>query len=230
MSVRKPRGKKARRKKAVGKKAKGKLRDREAKKILLKWPRRTIDLWPAPGGKGFWLRGQPKDGKAMGPRLASPGAKLFTTQPDGLWVHFGGTESCDVVVVEVCGTAQNLNDKRSRYFPSNHSLLLQCTKRWLLEEVSLQGGALQPRWRAAGSLSTEGPKNDLGLPVRHLRVLFALPTALYHTWCSQHTPTGYEFFCPHSSLSTHNSQEMLHFLGRMSIASQFRVRPKPIEK
>lgn len=201
-----------------------KLSDSRAKSILLKWPRRTVNPWPAPGGSGFWLRSQPKDGSAPGPRIASPGAKLFRTQPDGLWVHFGGTQSCDLIVVEVCGTAQNLNDKRSRYIPSSHSLVLQCTKRWLLGTIYLQGGKQLPRWQAAGSMMEVQPEADVSLPVRHLRVLSALPNQLYHKWCSEYTPTGYEFFCPHSSLDTYNSQGMIKFLEQMSIASQFRVR------
>jgi hypothetical protein len=78
-----------------------KLTDAQAKTILLKWPMRTKSVWPAPGGKVFGVRGQPRSGKAAGPKLASPGADLFTTQPDGLWVHFANTESSDVVAVEV---------------------------------------------------------------------------------------------------------------------------------
>ena len=107
--------------------AKRKLSDAEAKAILLKkWPTRTKH-WPPLGGRGYWLRGQPREGKMAGPKLASPGMKLFATQPDGLWIHFQGVASCDVVVIEVCGTAQNLNDKRSRYFPSTHSFCLLYT-------------------------------------------------------------------------------------------------------
>lgn len=83
------------------------LSDAEAKGVLLRWPNRT-KLWPPPQGRGFWLRGQPVGPrKAPGPRLSSPGAKLFSTQPDGLWVHFNRTISCDVVAIEVCGTIQN---------------------------------------------------------------------------------------------------------------------------
>ncbi len=104
-----------------------KLSDREAKEILKKWPMRTSKLWPPPGGKGFWLQGQPNRGAAAGPRLSSPGAKLFNTQPDGLWLHFSDSDSCDAVVIEVCGTIQNLNDKRSRYIPASHSLVVRCS-------------------------------------------------------------------------------------------------------
>src|ERR1700683_1091892 len=111
--------------------AKTKLTDAEAKGILLKWPRRTKHLWPPPTGKGYWIRAQPKDGKHPGPRIFTPGADLFSTQPDALWVHFGKIESCDIVAVEVCGHNQNLNDKLSRYIPASHSIVLECSLKWL---------------------------------------------------------------------------------------------------
>lgn len=154
-----------------------------------------------------------------------PGAKLFTTQPDGLWVYINDPSSCDVVAVEVCGTIQNLNDKRSRYIPASHSLVLWCGLRWLEEKISVQRGGKRPRWKAAGSFSGK-PTAELNLPVRHLRVLYGIPNSLYHKWCREHTPTGYEFFCPHSSLQTYNSRPMQNFLRQMSSAAQFRVRVK----
>jgi hypothetical protein len=203
---------------------KNKLSDSEAKQVLLKWRTRT-KLWPPPEGRGFWIRGQPKDGNRPGPRLSSPGARLFGTQPDGLWVHFKETTSCDVVAVEVCGTIQNLNDKRSRYIPASHSLILTCTAAWLKEEIPVQKSGKRPRWQACASFKTE-PSEDVSVPVRHLRVLYGIPNDLYQKWCREHTPTGYEFFCPHSSLATYNSPPMQRFLRQMSSASHFRVQVK----
>lgn len=201
------------------------LSDGDAKAILLKWPRRTNSVWPAPGGSGFWIRGQPSHGGIAGPRIQSPGAKLFSTQPDALWVHFADDAYCDLVVVEVCGSAQNLNDKRSRYIPASHSLLLKCSEAWLREEIPIQGRGKRARWKAAASIS-HVPKSDMSLPIRHLRVLYALPNNVYHKWCAQHVPTGQEYFCPHSSLDSYNSAKMQTFLGQMSIARQLYVRPK----
>lgn len=203
--------------------AKPRLSDAEAKRILLKWPKRTSKLWPPPGGKGFWLQAQPKSGDAAGPRLSSPGATLFSTQPDGLWVHFNGNRSCDLVTVEVCGTVQNLNDKRSRYIPSSHSIVLNCGLAWLTEETRIQGGGQRPRWEAAKTFDSR-PNESLSVPVRHLRILYSLPNDIYKEWCPVHIPTGYEFFCPHSSLDSYNSQTMQTFLRQMSIASQFYKR------
>jgi hypothetical protein len=55
-------------------------------------------------------------------------------------------------------------------------------------------------------------------------VLYGIPNALYNKWCREHVPTGYEYFSPHSSLSTYNSPAMQQFLRQMSRASQFRTR------
>jgi len=55
--------------------------------------------------------------------------------------------------------------------------------------------------------------------------MYALPDANYHAWCRNHTPTGYEYFCPHTSLKSYNSQKMQSFLSQMSISSQFYIKP-----
>lgn len=204
--------------------AKQKLSDAEGKAILKKWPNRT-KLWPPPQGQGYWLKCQPKAGFATGPKLTSPGASLFSTQPDGLWVHFSGLTSCDVVAIEVCGSTQNLNDKRSRYFPASHSVVLICKRAWFLEEIRVQRGAKKERWRAATTIS-EVPDSDVSIPIRHLRVLYALPNKLYHDWCPHHVPTGYELFCPHSSLDSYSAPKMQSFLRTMSLASRFYSTPK----
>jgi hypothetical protein len=200
------------------------LTDKEGKDLLLEWPMRTR-LWPPPEGRGFWIRGQPRDGLRPGPRLLSPGATLFGTQPDGLWVYFNDEHSCDIVAIEVCGNAQNLNDKRSRYMPTGCASVVSATLDWLVEPVALQNSGTSARWIATGSFACE-PTADLQLPVRHLRVLYAVPNALYHVWCREHTAAGHEYFCPHSSLATYNAKPMQEFLRRMSRASHFRLQAK----
>jgi hypothetical protein len=205
--------------------AKKKLSDAEAKAILKKWPNRTRSVWPAPNGHGYWICAQPRLGKAPGPTLSAPGADLFKTQPDGLWIYAADRDYCDIVAIEVCGTIQNLNDKRSRYFPSSHSLILTATKRWLDEEISIQKGGRAPRWDAVRTFGKE-PDADMKIPVRHLRVMYALPNDAYEAWAKQHSPTGYEFFCPHSSLDSYRSPKMQRFLGQMSIANQFYTKLK----
>ena len=160
-----------------------KLSDSDAKRILLGWPGRTKH-WPPPGGSGYWIRAQPKVGSKPGPSLSSPGASLFHTQPDGMWAHFRGSECCDVVVIEVCGTAQNLNDKRSRYIPASHSVVVNCSLAWLREHISTKAGGTAARWEASRCFSEE-PKGNIAVPVRHMRVLYALPDELYHKWCAE---------------------------------------------
>jgi len=201
-----------------------KLSDSEAKAILLEWPGRT-KIWPPPGGTGYWIRAQPKSGSKAGPTLSAPGASLFHTQPDGMWLHFRNSESCDAVIVEVCGTTQNLNDKRSRYIPASHSVVVRCPLAWLLEAMPTKAGGNAPRWKASNCFAEE-PTCDVAVPVRHLRVLYALPDELYHKWCIEHVPTGQEFFCPHSSLGSFRGQKMQDFLKRMSISSQFYLEPE----
>lgn len=199
-----------------------KLKDSEAKAILLNWPTRTNAVWKPPGGKGFWIQSQPKTGTVSGPKLSSPGATLFKTQPDGMWLYFEDTAACDVVIIEVCGTIQNLNDKRSRYFPSSHSIVVNCSKGWFVENIPTKNKGTAPRWKASGRILQQ-PKSDLAIPVRYLRVLYALPNEIYKTWCCDHVPTGYEYFCPHSSLDSYKAPKMQAFLKQMSIASQFYI-------
>jgi hypothetical protein len=126
--------------------------DSDAKKILLgsSWPGTTNRLWPSPTGSGYWLRAQPVDGGSKGPRLQMAGSAVFSTQPDGLWVFlWPDGPFADAVAIEVCGSMQNLNDKRSRYMPSVTARQLHCTKAWLLAEISWKAGSKVPRWQAA---------------------------------------------------------------------------------
>lgn len=170
------------------------------------------------------MRVQPPESTGRAPRIQSPGAELFATQPDGLWIYLWKKEFCDAVAFEVCGSIQNLNDKRSRYIPSSHSLVISLDKAWLNESISVQSGGSKPRYVAFETFGNL-PRNDIRVPIRHLRVMYALPDANYHAWCRNHTPTGYEYFCPHTSLKSYNSQKMQSFLSQMSISSQFYIKP-----
>jgi hypothetical protein len=150
---------------------------------------------------------------------------LPKTQPDGLWLHIRPEDGfADAVAVEVSRSTQNLNDKRSRYAPATHSLVVDCPLAWLLAEVKLQGGGRRPRWQAAGTFD-QRPTADLTFAVRLLRVLYALPNDLYRNWMPGHVPTGYEYFIPHASLASYNSQAMQNFLRRLTWRSHFYVLP-----
>jgi hypothetical protein len=199
------------------------MTDAQAKAVLRTWANRT-KIWPPPTGLGYWLRARPGTlGVAVTcPSLRSPGARLFTTQPDGLWLFLGHTEYADAFCVEVCNSIQNLNDKRSRYMPSSHSLLAAIPLQWLDEVIAVQRGGMRARWEASRCFQVRPPA--LLLPVRHLRVLYALPPNHYTNWKANHTPTGYEYFCRQNSLNTFNSPPTRRFLRQMSIASHFRTR------
>jgi hypothetical protein len=205
--------------------AKSKLSDAEAKDILRKWPGRSKRLWAVWGRHGFWLRAQPIDKASTikSPRIEVPGSELFATQPDGMYVFLEQPKFADVVAIEVCGNISNFNDKRSRYSASVRSLVLSCPLPWLEAEISIQKGRRAPRWKAS-RLFTAGPTENLSLPVRYLRVLYALPKDLYANWLKNNVPGGHEYVCPHSSLDSYNSQKMQTFLRQLSFAAHFYAR------
>lgn len=206
---------------------KKKLKDSEAKDILRKWPSRTNTLWTPPTGSGFWLRAQPPDaGEGNGtPTIRLPGAGLFKTQPDGMWIFVDEDRYADVVSVEICGTMQNFNDKRSRYSSAVRSLILHLPVDWLTADIKFKGLGRKKRWEAMGSITGGKPIKDVQVPVRYLRVLFALPNTIYAKWSKQGVADGHEYFCRHSSLDSYNSQQAQAFLPRLSQASHFLTRP-----
>src|SRR4051794_40711892 len=102
------------------------LTDAQAKAALRKWPLVTR-IWSGGEATLYWLRAQPTAAGEVhrSPRLAVPGGAEFQTQPDGLWVATNDGTYADCVVIEACGPAQNLSDKRSRYSARTSSLLLE---------------------------------------------------------------------------------------------------------
>jgi len=157
------------------------LTDAQAKNRLLDWPAQT-EIWSGADHKKIkWLRAQPVDGVIGGPRLELPGAETFRTQPDGLWITLGierGDSSTvgrfvDCVIIESCGKQQNFSDKRSRYAARTTSLTLNLPAKWLDRTVPVRGGAQRKRRELlSGNLPSDQPTK---LPVRHIRVLYALP-------------------------------------------------------
>lgn len=201
------------------------LSDYQAKTILRGWPTRTKKLWKTPKNQGFWMQAQPVivGASAPSPTIRLPGANLFTTQPDGMWIYLSASEFADVMCIEVCREGQNLNDKRSRYMSAVRSLVLYCPLTWLTTPIRIQRGGQAPRWEACRTLAAM-PSADLSLPIRHLRVLYALQDSLYRTWSDQNVPGGHEYFCRHSSLGSYNGPAMQKFLRHMSLASHFYTR------
>ena len=194
-----------------------KLTDREVKAILFEtWPAK-LTLWNVPNEDTRWIRAQPLDG---GPRLISPGARLFHIQPDGMWARlFADTVEpfADVVAVEACGSVQNLNDKRARYGSSTASLMLRCDRNWLLD-----GADRNPNWKVAGC--TDEPTQEISFAVRHIRVLYALPGEIYENWRDNGVLSGHEFMCLHSSLRSYTSQVMQTFLRAMAPSTHYFIQ------
>jgi hypothetical protein len=153
------------------------------------------------GATGTWARARPGVVEAADdPYLKLPGANHLRTVPDGLWLCFGGTERdpyVDIFAIEACGSFGNLLDKRSRFAPSMHSLLAVCPVRWLLGDISPLNK--MPRWRYTGLLR-EAPREKLTLPVRDIRVMYALRPRHYEQFVSSQVPHAHEFFAPITAL------------------------------
>jgi hypothetical protein len=176
-----------------------------------------------PSHGGVWVRARPIP-NISSPVLHSPGARTFKTQPDGLWLSIFNPIFADAICIEVCGSIQNLNDKRSRYMPSSHSLMVTCPRTWLNRDVRLPKSGRKPLWKRVAGFS-KAPESAVSLPIRLLRVLYALNADDYDKWIPTHVPTGYEYFCVNTSLGSYNSQKMQSFLRQMSVRAQFYTRP-----
>jgi hypothetical protein len=189
--------------------------DSLAKDALREWPSTIKELWPLPKNQqGKWVRAQPTDGTATGPRLMDAGAIGFRTQPDGMWVHLS-EDFADCVAVEACSSQPNLADKRSRYAPTTTATVLHCPLAWLLSKI----GVNRVRWKLAG-LSAP-PTRDLVLPVRFFRVLFFLEDSLYNRWRHAGVPSAHEFVASYSSINSYWAPKMQEFLRQMSIERHF---------
>lgn len=193
------------------------MNDKQAKAILKDVWRERTRLWERPDPDGWWMRARPGPRSPVMPYLKTPGAKLFKTQPDGLWLYLSGQEWADAICIEHCSSIQNLNDKRSRYMPSLSSILVRITRTWLNGDVGVQNNGTAPRWETTGTMAQPDlMKEEFHIPIRQLRVLYALRPQDYTRWIPNHIPTGYEFFCTHPSLNTFSSPSTQTFLKRMS--------------
>lgn len=160
------------------------------------------------------------------PYFRTPGAKLFKTQPDGLWLYFSGEGWVDAISIEHCSSIQNLNDKRSRYMPTLNSLLVHIKRTWLKGRIGVQHGGQPERWAATRTMTKpDFTKKEFEFPIRHLRVLYALRQKDYSRWIPNHVATGYEFFCTHESLRTWTSPVTQDFLSRMSSVANYLTDP-----
>jgi hypothetical protein len=194
--------------------------DTLAKEALAKWPHASTKLWPPSRDGGAWLKAQPADGVATGPRLSAAGTDSFKTQPDGLWVFLSVEDSfADCVAIEACSSSQNFADKRSRYQPSTTATVLHCPIAWLGGTIPYKNGKRE-RWRLAHGIASL-PAGDLALPTRFVRALFFLKDELYASWRAVGVPAPHEFVASYSSVASYTSQAMQIFLRRMSPMQHF---------
>lgn len=199
--------------------------DAQVRETLRTWPQRPPGL-PSQGGQPEnWLRGRPTSGeRAFQPFLKFPGSDRLRTLPDGLWLHFCGRPAeifVDIFAIEACGSLQNLLDKRSRFAPSTQSLLAVCSVGWLLAPMG--AGDPTPRWHRTGVLTRE-PTQALIVPVRDIRVLFALKSDHYKGFAANQIPHPHEYYMPMDALMAANSDQdpaLRALVGRASQSANF---------
>jgi len=143
------------------------------------------------------------------------GMDIAATQPDGLWISVGpSADFVDVVAVEHCGTRQNFYDKRSRYMPTLYARQVLLGDGWFDVKVGVQAG-LQKTMREICKKFPKTMTGETRLPVRHVRVLYALTAKDYDVFHG--TPFGpHEYFCPHYSLTQKTSPKLRSFVKRLS--------------
>jgi hypothetical protein len=202
--------------------------DAQVRQSLAHWPQRPPGLEVSSKQPGPWLRGRPDAGAVRQPFLKLPGTDLHRTLPDGLWLHFGPSAEdpyVDILCVEACGSMQNLLDKRSRFAPSTGSLLAHCPLDWLMAPA--QSTDPLPRWHLIPFIRNE-PNAALVLPVRDLRVLFALKQHHYVGFARSQMAAPHEFYCPMETLTDAKSASnpaLRALLARAAAAANFMELP-----
>lgn len=195
--------------------------DADAKALFRdEWKLRPT-LWKRPTDGGPWLRVRPNSrvtGSVECPDLTVLGMTSAKTEPDALYIAVGpGASFVDVIAVEHCSSAQNFFDKRSRYAPTTYSRAVRVGCDWLKQSESLQGGGNSPNWQLL-EMWAACPGQDVILPIRHLRVLYALRYDEYIQFLAQ-AFNAHEFLCLHSSLK--HWANIRKFLTRMSMELHF---------
>lgn len=127
----------------------------------------------------------------------------------------------DIFAIEACATLSNLLDKRSRFAPSTQALLAVCPMLWL--HASVGPSDPTPRWQATGVLR-EPPQQALVLPVRDVRVLYALKPRQYRSIAAGRVPQPHEYFMPMDALVAEGAAEdpaICALMGRASASANF---------
>ncbi len=199
--------------------------DRLVQERLRQWPQRPPGLNGVSGDQDGWLRGRPDEVTASNhPFLKIPGADWMRTLPDGLWLNFGGSVNepfVDIFAIEACGSLANLLDKRSRFAPSTHSLLAVCPTPWLLRPATQTDPT--PRWKVTRVIATE-PTRPLLLPVRDIKVMYALKKHHYRGFSRTQVPHAHEYFVPMDALTAeqgHESPAIKALVSRVAVKANF---------
>ncbi len=170
---------------------------------LRTWPERPPGYPVEPRSRAYWFRGRPSPAcERNDPYLKLVGTDRLRTYPDGLWLAFGGTPVemyVDIFAVEACGSITNLSDKRSRFAPSTHSMVAVCPLRWLLGHRS--PGRPIPRWRRIGMYDEPESPLTVPVPVRDMRVMYALNQRQYRSFAASQVPNPHELFVPMNQLT-----------------------------
>lgn len=192
---------------------------------LRQWPQRPPGIRQQRNGTWRWLRGRPtEDSASYHPYLKFPGSSRLRTLPDGLWLNFGGTPAepfVDIFAIEACASMTNLLDKRSRFAPSTHSLMAVCPVLWLAAPITTTDPT--PRWLATGVLRAL-PETPLVLPVRDVRVMYALKTEHYQGFAENQVPHAHEYFVPMDRLTrtdAHRDPQIQALVARASVTANF---------
>jgi hypothetical protein len=201
--------------------------DEQVRRRLRQWPQRPPGAPRTSRQPGTWLRARPGEANiASQPFLKLPGSATFRTIPDGLWLHFSPDPDdrwADILCIEACGTVQNLQDKRARFAPSISSLLVVCPLPWLLAPT--EAADPTPRWHLIRLLRDE-PREQLVLPIRDMRVLYALKPRHYASVARGQVPHPHEYFCPIEALTADGPEldpALSALIGRASAAANFMV-------
>jgi hypothetical protein len=201
--------------------------DELVRRRLRQWPQCPPGAPRTPRQAGIWLRARPGEPNLTAqPFLKLPGSSTFRTIPDGLWLHFSPDPDdrwADILCIEACGTVQNLQDKRARFAPSTSSLLVVCPLPWLL--APLDSSDSTPRWHLIRLLREE-PREQLVLPIRDIRVLYALKPRHYASVARGQVPHPHEYFCPIEALTAERDAldpALSALIGRASAAANFMV-------
>lgn len=131
----------------------------------------------------------------------------------------------DILGIEACRTVQNLLDKRSRFEPSENSLLAGCPVDWLCTPGLASSD--MPRWKLIRLLKRE-LREPVVLRVCDTRVLFGLRTEDYLGFAQTQTVQPREFFCRIGTLidaDPHTHGPLRALIGRAALAANFMELP-----